>query len=371
MDCPHKACRDAHVHEDRLACRSFAACCIPSLLHPKRDRHKIPKMGCMQIASTSRDAPARSSPRGAPPPEPCMERSAPPRPRSPPRNSSMNPQYIALKEGEPVPAGYSHMVLDRGSAARAQAAPANPVCVPGELCTPPRSGDQRREDQLETAPISTAAKKNMARTMNRKANASFAREMKDSLAAGLPPTRHVPEGQGDLKARWHAAAKDLAYKMLDLRKDGWKDYSIFDKGRLHAELDARYKFDPPLEHKRVEKYLSGHLRTSRAVWKAHWLKYGDLQRHHNCPPEAWAKLTKWWPTEKCKEAAADMAARRARVQGNGRTGRTSMVDRLTAEVSRNSHTLYGHGQSPLDSVLVTSFFEFGPEQYSMQIPHTH
>ena len=292
-----------------------------------------------------------------PPPEPCGERSAPPQPRTPHLIRSMDPPYIALKEGEPAPAGYSHMVHDRGNAGRAAAAQSPTVGDTAGLSIIPRNGDQRREEQLETAPSNRVAKKNLARTMNRKANATFAREMKDSLAAGLPPIRRVPEGQGDLKARWHAAAKEVAYKLLDLRKEGWKGYSNFEKGQLHADLNATYKFDPPLEHKRVEKYLSGHLRTSRAVWKAHWLKYGDSQRHHNCPPEAWAKLTQWWPTEKCKEAAANMAARRARVQGNGRMGRSSLVDRLTAEVSRKPATLFGCGQSPLHNVLATTFLK--------------
>ena len=114
------------------------------------------------------------------------------------------------------------------------------------------------------------------------------------MANGRPTTIKIPEESTDLKAKWHAAAKEVAYKLLDLRKESWKDYNIFEKTMVHMELDARYKFDPPLDPRCVDKYLSGHLRTSRAVWKVYWQKYGDTQRHHNCPEEAWAKLTKWY-----------------------------------------------------------------------------
>lgn len=323
---------------------------------------RVAEMWSMQIASTSRDAVARPSLRACPPPDPNRGRSAPTRLRSPSPTSSLNPQYIALREGEAAPAGYTHMVQDRGSAGRTRAVQVNAECETGDLCTPPRSADNSREEHAETAPITVAAKRNLAKNMNRKANATFAREMKESLAAGRPPTRHVPDEHTDLKSRWHAAAKTVAYKLLDLRKDGWKEYTNFDKARVHKELNAEYKFDPPLDQKRVEKYLSGHLRTSRAVWKAHWLKYGDSQRHHNCPEEAWEALTKWWPTAKCQTAAADMAARRAKVQSTGRTGRTSLIDRMTAEVCHNVRTLFFHYaltiscEKSLDFGRLTCFF---------------
>lgn len=109
---------------------------------------------------------------------------------------------------------------------------------------------------------------------------------------------------------------------------------------LHRELNAQYKFDPPLDPKKVDKYLSGHLRTSHAVWKAHWLKYGDDSRHHNCPAKAWEKLIKWWLTEACQEESAEMANRRSRVQAGSWLGRTSLLERMDAEVSDISSTFY-------------------------------
>lgn len=97
---------------------------------------------------------------------------------------------------------------------------------------------------------------------------------------------NVNEEQTHLKARWHATTKEVAYRILDLRKEGWKACSIFEKARVHKELNALIKFDPPLDPKRLEKYLAGHLWSARAVWKAHWLRHGDDARHPNCPKEA-------------------------------------------------------------------------------------
>ena len=51
--------------------------------------------------------------------------------------------------------------------------------------------------------------------------------------------------QTDLRGAWHTAAKEVAYKYLDLRKESWKDYTIHDKGVVHKELLAQFSCDPP------------------------------------------------------------------------------------------------------------------------------
>lgn len=115
------------------------------------------------------------------------------------------------------------------------------------------------------------------------------------------------------KSRWHAAVKEVAYSVLDLRVKEWTLYSKFDKDRLHSELAEQFKFDPPLNKFQVEKYISRHLRGQRYVWKAHWMAFGNEHRHVNCPPEAWATLTRWWPTQAAQDEAAEMMDRRAKV----------------------------------------------------------
>jgi hypothetical protein len=142
----------------------------------------------------------------------------------------------------------------------------------------------------------------------------------------------VKEDAKHLKARWHAAAKEVAYKLLDMRKKDWKQYTRFDKERVHKEIDKQYKFDPPLDPDRIDRFLANHLRSARAVWKSHWRRYGDENRHPNCPEEAWAKLILWWPTEACKDQSAAMAGRRSRVHKVSTTGRKGVVDRMEDQV---------------------------------------
>jgi hypothetical protein len=257
----------------------------------------------------------------------------------PAANPSKTTQLIALKEGDPVPEGYSILVEARAEPLPSPRIQQRAAADTVDLRTPPKAIDRRTEEAPESAKSKTAAKRNLTRNTNRKANATFAKELKDSLATGQPTTFKVGEENNDLKCAWHAAAKELAYKFLDLTKESWKEYSVFEKTRLHKELNEHYKFDPPIRPKRIDKYLSGHLRTSRAVWKAHWKRYGPADRHLNCPQAAWDKLCTWWPTAACQEEAADMASRRARVERTSKVGRSSLMDRMDEQVRNHSSTI--------------------------------
>lgn len=58
--------------------------------------------------------------------------------------------------------------------------------------------------------------------------------MKDSLVERRPPSVNVHEDQTELKARWHSTVKEIAYGIIDLSKDGWKGYFVFDKCKIHT-----------------------------------------------------------------------------------------------------------------------------------------
>ena len=239
---------------------------------------------------------------------------------------------IAAREGGTLPEGYKYTVRDVGKASAGRGSTDVIGRDTVDLSTPPDSGANMMDAGVEAEKRTAAARKNATKSSNRQAIVTFAREVKDSLAEGRPPVLKLADDDTHLKARWHTVAKEVAYKFLDLRKESWKSYSIFDKGKVHKELNAILKFDPPLDATRIDKYLAGHLRSARAVWKAHWQRYGPDNRHHNCPEEAWATLIKWWPTEKCKEESAAMASRRSLVQRVSRNGRKALVDRMAEEV---------------------------------------
>lgn len=246
----------------------------------------------LQIPSSSRGSAAVGPQRAQAEPS----RGAPVERPSAPRAGDNQPwaggpsSIIAVKEGETVPEGYTLAVRNVGKAADGRGSTAVISRDTVDLCTPPDSAANMPDSNVEAAKRAAAARRNAMKSTNRQAQVTFAKEVKDSLAGGRPPSMKLDEDDTHLKSRWHATAKEVAYKFLDLRKESWKSYSIFDKGKVHKEINAIIKFDPPLDGKRIDKYLAGHLRSARAVWKAHWQRYGPDNRHHNCPEEAWAKL---------------------------------------------------------------------------------
>lgn len=262
--------------------------------------------------------------------------SAAGRPPYPQPGTTRTSQPIVLKDGDPIPPGYTYMPRDRADPPPTARTQLRSACDTVDLSTPPKATEAAAGGGPDRTRSKANARRNLTRNLNRKANATFAKEMKDSLASGRPTEIAVAVEQTDLKGAWHTAAKEVAYKLLDLRKESWKDYSIFDKAKVHKEIATQYKYEPPLDPKRIDKYLSGHLRTQRAVWKAHWKRHGASKRHHNCPEEAWEKLTAWWPTGRCQEESADMASRRAMVENRSTVGRSSLMDRMDVQVRKKT-----------------------------------
>jgi hypothetical protein len=209
-----------------------------------------------------------------------------------------------------------------------------------DLSTPPVAQVQTSREDEDASKRSAAAKRKETRCTNKQVQATFLKEVKVSLAEGRPPAMNVKENQTHLKARWHAAAKEAAYKFLDLRKEGWKAYTPFEKALVHNEIEVRYKFEPPLDPLRIDKFLASHLRSARAVWKSHWKKFGDDIRHPNCPEAAWQSLIKWWKTAACKDEAAAMARRRKKVKKANTTGRKELMDRMEDEVRQSTPDCY-------------------------------
>lgn len=300
----------------------------------------------VQVAGTSRGSGGAPSYRGghnvgslrppaAPVPAPSADTSTR-RAQEKAGTLEMPPSVLAVRDGEPVPAGYRCVVRDTAHPHTSD----NPRDTV-DLTTQPEGPEPVGGEDADIAKQSALDRRKANRNTNKHLQASFAKEVKESLAGGRPPVVTAREDQAHLKTRWHSAAKDAAYRLLDMRKESWKEYTIFDKGLVHNELRTHYKFDPPLDMARVDKYLAGHLRSQRAVWKAHWLKNGDSNRHPNCPEEAWATLIKWWPTAKCKSESAAMAGRRSKALNNSKTGRKRLVDKMNEQVRQSKYMLNG------------------------------
>jgi hypothetical protein len=288
---------------------------------------------CVQEAGTSRGGGGSGKPSGAPNVERSRTSSGTFLSPHPGPSTSRTPSIIVLKDGDPIPEGYKYVVQGPTETVPSGRSTLRNVTETVDLTTPPKAVVATEGEEGDASKLDSKKKRNLRRNACRKANTTYAKEMKESLASGRPTVMKVTEEQKDLKSIWHAAAKEIAYKLLDLRKETWKDYTPFEKALVHNELNAQFKFDPPLDPKTIDKFLSGHLRTSRAVWKMHWKKYGPDIRHPNCPEEAWAKLVLKWPTDRCKDEAAEMANRRARVERKSTVGRSSLMAWMDATVS--------------------------------------
>lgn len=301
-------------------------------------------MSWLQVASTSRGS------TGAPPnrggvavrnsrtasdvPERRPTNSAP-RLRENEGTTEESVEVLALREGQALPEGYRYVV--RGDAASTTPREGLETV---DLTTPPDAQLKVAGVDEDVAKRRAAERRNETRSGNKRALAAFAKEAKESLAGGRPPVINVSENHTHLKARWHSAAKEAAYKILDMRKEGWKSYTHNEKEKVHREMKLLYKVEPPIDPRQVDKYLAGHLRSARAVWKAHWLIHGDDGRHPNAPTDAWEVLCEWWKTDSCKEVSAEMASRRALVQNTSKTGRKRLEDRMDEQVRFRTHDLY-------------------------------
>lgn len=165
-----------------------------------------------------------------------------PRPRAEENRGTTKtpPIVLAIREGEALPAGYTYVVRESPRITTASNATKTV-----DLSTPPEPAPPIVSVDDGTTKRRVVAKRNATRSTNKQAHATYTKEVKESLAGGRPPSINGSDAQTHLKASWHARAKELAYKMLDLRKEGWKEYNTFEKGQLYRELCEQIKFNPP------------------------------------------------------------------------------------------------------------------------------
>ena len=105
------------------------------------------------------------------------------------------PQVLVLREGESLPEEYTFLVC----------ALTTPTVAPKftemvDLTTPDAASHMSMED-LDTSKRNASERRNVTKSSNKQAHASFTKDVKDSLAGGRPPAMNVSEEQTYLKAR--------------------------------------------------------------------------------------------------------------------------------------------------------------------------
>lgn len=183
--------------------------------------------------------------------------------------------------------------------------------------------------------VLTKQRKNARKRELRKTNNVFTDELRRSLASGGTPVIKLPSNEVGIvtsgKFRWHQAVKAVAYRVLDLTIMNWAHQSKRDVKRFHEELEKEYRFVPELGKHCIEKYLKGHLRSSRAAWKQVWADTGELVKPENCPSEVWEVLVKWWPTTVAKATSDNMKDIRKKVKNLHRLGWKNLSEVIALE----------------------------------------
>ena len=142
----------------------------------------------------------------------------PSRATSPHKTIARTSPLLALKDGYAILEGYSYVVRECPIGASTGRDQTHNHFDTMDLCTPPKGAVPSPGDLAGNAKNTLATRWNLTRTLNRMAQSAFAKEMKDSLASGRSSTIKLTEETIDLKARCHAIAKKVAYKLLDLKK---------------------------------------------------------------------------------------------------------------------------------------------------------
>jgi len=68
-------------------------------------------------------------------------------------------------------------------------------------------------------------------------------------------------------------------------------------GSHHEEFNAQFEYTNHLHKDKFENYLGDALTNNRHRWKKHWVETSDGQ-YETCPDEAFAKLHKYWMSNK-------------------------------------------------------------------------
>lgn len=117
------------------------------------------------------------------------------------------PQLIVLWEGVALPNRYTYAMRTGGTNISMDKERMRNHAETVDLSTPLKGVAHVVERNNETPKSIAHARKNATQNANKKLNTTFAREVKDSLAGGKPPTINGNEDETHLKARWHATTK--------------------------------------------------------------------------------------------------------------------------------------------------------------------
>ena len=112
------------------------------------------------------------------------------------------------------------------------------------------------------------------------------------------PMGEIPK---EVRTYVHAQFRATARRFLNLSVIHFRDHPDTDMQTVKDDLDRRFLFDPPLRSDYIIFFIENSLRTSRYLWRKHWVNTGKGEKHKFCPARFFPALVKYWKIAEAKE----------------------------------------------------------------------
>ncbi|KAG0565879.1 hypothetical protein KC19_7G020300 [Ceratodon purpureus] len=110
----------------------------------------------------------------------------------------------------------------------------------------------------------------------------------------------------DVRPFVHRQFRASARRFLKMSTIHFRDHPDSDIKVVVEDIDRRFVFNPPLRAGYIMWFIENSLRTSRYLWRKHWVKTGRGEKHKWCPQKYFPALVKYWKSAEAEEESKRM-----------------------------------------------------------------
>ena len=110
----------------------------------------------------------------------------------------------------------------------------------------------------------------------------------------------------DVRPFVHRQFRASARRFLKMSSIHFRDHPDSDMKVVSEDIDRRFSFNPPLRSGYIMWFIENSLRTSRYLWRKHWVRTGRGEKHKWCPQKYFPALVKYWKTSEAEEESKRM-----------------------------------------------------------------
>ena len=200
---------------------------------------------------------------------------------------------------------------------------------------------------LDTHAVELCRPAGQRRAENRRANATYRRQVRDSVACGVPLVVTLKTNASglviELRQKWHAAIRSYAYSYLDYSQCEFGLYSQKIIEAIENRIAKKaFRYEPfPLQVGVVRKYLRTHIVETRSKWCQTWRRsgYKESSKPRSCPDHVWKSCVRFWKSTEGMEVSVRMSYARSCVQCVSSNGTVSNMSRMHELVIFQVHAL--------------------------------